>query len=133
MESALFAFGTLMCEDIMQLIVGIQREPITATLDGYSRRSVKGQRYPALVADQQSQVEGQIYSEISALGWERLDQFEGEMYDRRTVKVTLASGCIVEADVYLTQPSFLHMLEPFEWDFESFLQHDKNDYLNLFL
>lgn len=133
MTSALFTFGTLMCEDIMQIVSGIQREPIAATLYGYSRRSVRGQHYPALITDQQSQVEGLIYSDIPALVWDHLDLFEGEMYCRSTIKVTLDSGGVVNADVYLTQPAFLPMLESSEWDFTSFLRHDKNDYLNRFL
>ena len=45
----LFAYGTLMCEDIMQDVAGCRLSCVPAELRGYSRRRVRGEHYPALV------------------------------------------------------------------------------------
>lgn len=119
-----------MCEEIMLKVSGIKRKPTAAILQGYSRRAVKGERYPALISDQKSQVKGLVYPDISAMAWARLDRFEGKMYRRETLNVTLSSGCAISADIYLTQPDFLFLLDSVEWDFATFLRRDKSHYLN---
>ena len=45
----LFAYGTLMCEDIMQEVSGCLPEHRRGFLKGYVRRRVKGQAYPGLL------------------------------------------------------------------------------------
>jgi len=54
----LFAYGTLMCEDIMQEVSGCLPEHQRAVLKGYVRRRVKGQVYPGLLQREANRVDG---------------------------------------------------------------------------
>jgi gamma-glutamylcyclotransferase (GGCT)/AIG2-like uncharacterized protein YtfP len=121
----LFAYGTLMCEDIMREISGFRLSHEKGILKGYSRRSVKGEHYPALVPDETGRVEGILYRDIPDSAWERLDRFEGEMYERRLVQVGLNSGTILFAATYVARPAFLDQLDKSDWDFSDFIRNGK--------
>ena len=121
----LFAYGTLMCDDIMREVAGCRLSHVTGTLKGYRRRSVKGEYYPALVPDEDGRVDGVVYHSVPASAWERLDRFEGELYARRRVQIELNDGTALRADAYVVKPEYLDRLEPSEWDFAEFLRNGK--------
>ncbi len=121
----LFAYGTLMCEEIMLAVTGCRPRSMPAVLEGFRRGRIRGESYPGLVAAAGCRVEGILYRDLSADGWERLDRFEGEMYARHTVDVQLPDGTMVSAITYLVRPRFLGLVEAAEWDFQAFLQRDK--------
>jgi gamma-glutamylcyclotransferase (GGCT)/AIG2-like uncharacterized protein YtfP len=75
----LFAYGTLMYEDIMQEVSGCLPEHRRGVLKGYVRRRVKGQIYPGLLQSEANRFDGVLYLSVPASAWERLDRFEGEM------------------------------------------------------
>jgi gamma-glutamylcyclotransferase (GGCT)/AIG2-like uncharacterized protein YtfP len=124
MES-LFAYGTLMCEDIMRDVAGCLPAHAPATLKGYRRWTVKGEQYPGLAPDPEGRVEGVLYRDVSASAWERLDRFEGEMYARRMVLVELDDGRTVDAEAYIVKPECAGRLEDSEWDLAEFLRNGK--------
>lgn len=126
--SNLFAYGTLMCEDIMQEVAGCLPPHEPGTLKRYSRRCVKGENFPAIVPDQAGRVAGIVYKNVSDLSWERLDRFEGDFYARRLVQVELNDGTTFSADAYVVKPQFVDRLTPTEWDFEDFLQKGKDNF-----
>jgi gamma-glutamylcyclotransferase (GGCT)/AIG2-like uncharacterized protein YtfP len=74
----LFAYGTLMCEEIMYEVAGCHPAHDPGVLRGYIRRSVAGENYPAIIQDGESIVNGLIYYAVPGSAWERLDRFEGE-------------------------------------------------------
>ena len=121
----LFAYGTLMCEDIMEEVSGCRLPRASGTLRAYCRRSVKGERFPALLADEGGSVQGVVYRKVPAWAWERLDRFEGEMYERRVVQIELEEGAMVPAAAYVVKPEFVDQLDPFDWDFADFLRNGK--------
>lgn len=121
----LFAYGTLMCEDIMQEVSGCTLSHEPATLKGYSRRCVKGEHYPAIVPDREGRVYGVVYRNVPDSAWERLDRFEGEMYARKLVQVEPGEGAILLAATYVVQPEFLDRIETSDWDFAEFLRGGK--------
>lgn len=121
----LFAYGTLMCEDIMEEVSGLRLEHVPGILCGYSRRAVKGEYYPAIMPDKEESVDGVLYRNVPASAWDRLDRFEGEMYERRSVRILLADGSTVFAAVYVTKPEFRGHLEAAKWDFDGFLKRGK--------
>ena len=121
----LFTYGTLMCGDIMREISGFRLLHEPGTLKGYSRRSVKGEPYPALMPDDKGRVEGVVYRDIPRSAWDRLDRFEGEMYERQLVKIVLKAGKTLFAGTYVVRPAFLDQLEESEWDFCDFLRNGK--------
>lgn len=124
----LFAYGTLMCQDIMEEVTRCCPQRYRGTLMGYNRRSVKGEVYPALVPDEEGTVEGILYKDVPNEAWERLDQFEGEMYSHQSVQITMPDETTLLAETYVILPTFLNYLEEIDWDFEKFLQHDKSGF-----
>lgn len=117
----LFAYGTLMCPDIMAEVSGLQRPVTSATLRGYRRLRVKGEDYPALLPDAAGYVPGVIYRDIPEAAWALLDRFEGEMYARLGAQVELADGTVAAAQTYVINGCFSGCLEEVEWDFAEFL------------
>jgi gamma-glutamylcyclotransferase (GGCT)/AIG2-like uncharacterized protein YtfP len=124
----LFAYGTLMCDDIMAEVSGAQLSPIPATLRGYRRLRVKGEHYPGLIPDAEGQVEGVVYRSVPQSAWIRLDRFEGEMYSREIVQVALADQTVAEAETYVVRADFMDRLDEAEWDFAVFLRKGKGSF-----
>jgi len=124
----LFTYGTLMCEDIMRNVAGCRLSNTHAVLREYRRYKVKGEVYPALVAGAGGMVEGIVYHDVPESAWLRLDRFEGEMYERRFVKVALADGRTETAYAYIIRKGFETRLDSIEWDFESFLRSGKTSF-----
>ena len=58
--------------------------------------------YPAIVLDEQGgEVEGLLFSSESLAGhWDRLDEFEGEGYERVLITAKRKDGTAVEAYIY---------------------------------
>lgn len=75
-----------------------------ATVRGVLRQEGWGAAigYPGIVVDQRGEeVAGFVFSsEELGAHWARLDQFEGEGYERVPVSATLEGGSVVQAQVY---------------------------------
>lgn len=121
----LFAYGSLMCEDIMVAVSGLRLSHVPGTLKGYRRRSVTGEHYPAIVSDKEEAVEGVVYRDVPDSAWDRLDRFEGEMYRRESVAIELNDGRTLHAQTYVVQPAFVHRLGQSDWDFDDFIASGK--------
>jgi len=117
----LFAYGTLMCAEIMQQVAGCLPAQGPATLAGFRRCRLRGEEYPAIVGQPDAVVQGVVYFEVSAAAWQRLDRFEGEMYERRAVQVNGPDGRSLAADTYVIRPAFAPLLLPAEWSYAEFL------------
>jgi gamma-glutamylcyclotransferase (GGCT)/AIG2-like uncharacterized protein YtfP len=106
MADRLFVYGTLAPgrpnEHVLADVPGAW-EPATVrgVLHELGWGAVMG--YPALVLDEHGpEVEGFVFSSES-LGehWQRLDEFEGDGYERLLTSVTLLGGESVEAHIYV--------------------------------
>jgi gamma-glutamylcyclotransferase (GGCT)/AIG2-like uncharacterized protein YtfP len=125
----LFAYGTLMCADIMRAVSGCpELDGSAGLLRDYCRLCVRGEHYPGLVQQPGASVEGFVYHAITAAAWERLDRFEGNMYVRTGVDVELADATILRAQTYLVRPELTGLLEHRVWKLEDFLRHGKADF-----
>lgn len=120
----LFAYGTLMCEDIMREVAGCSPAHAPGTLHGYRRKAVRGEAYPGIRPDATGRVEGVVYFDVPDSAWERLDRFEGPMYRRRLLEVEQA-GAVVAAGAYVVRVEFLDRLEERDWDLNEFLSKGK--------
>jgi len=125
MSACCFTYGTLMCADIMAAVCGYAPEAGSALLPGYARHPVRGEDYPAIVAEPAQQVAGRLYAGISAGAWERLDRFEGNQYQRQLVLLRLDDGRSIDAWAYVFRPHYRSLLLPGEWDFDAFLRAGK--------
>ena len=124
----LFAYGTLMCGDIMYEVSGCHLPNEPGTLTGYSRRSVTGESYPAIIPDREAAVDGVIYRNVPGSAWYRLDRFEGEMYERRQVTVILNNRTTLSAETYVIHPEYLNRLDQSGWDFDDFIRNAKANF-----
>lgn len=121
----LFTYGSLMCEDIMTEVTGSHLKSTPACLSGYRRFLVKNEKYPGIVPAASGLVNGVVYHGLNQAHWRRLDQFEGEYYDRQPVSVLLDDGQDLTVDCYLFRPELGYLLTEIEWDFTTFLDQGK--------
>jgi len=124
----LFAYGSLMCEDIMQEVSGCLLEHRRGFLEGYIRLCVRDHVYPGLLQREGNRVAGVVYLDVPASAYERLDRFESEMYARRTVSIDMDSGGRLTAETYVVRPEYVDRLEEAEWDFSEFLKSGKSKF-----
>jgi len=125
----LFAYGTLMCADIMRAVSGCP-DPAgrTGLLRNHSRLYVRGEHYPGLVPRPGASVEGIVYHAVPADAWVRLDRFEGDLYVRASVDVELADATIHRVQTYLVRSELSGCLEDRVWELEDFLRHGKAEF-----
>lgn len=125
----LFAYGTLMCADIMRAASACPELAGSAgLLRDHCRLCVRGEHYPGLVPHPGASVEGIVYHAVPAAAWARLDRFEGDLYVRASVAVELADATICRVQTYLVRPELSGCLEDRVWQLESFLRHGKADF-----
>jgi gamma-glutamylcyclotransferase (GGCT)/AIG2-like uncharacterized protein YtfP len=123
--TSLFAYGTLVFPEVLSAVAGrpLAREP--ATLEGYLRRGVIGEIFPAIVEGaEHDRVAGVLYAGLDSREWARLDRFEGDLYVRR--RVTVARG---DAFAYVLAARWRHRLAAQPWDPAAFAR----DHLAAFL
>ena len=123
-----FAYGTLMCTDIMFRVIECRPVRAPATLAGYRRCSVKNEVYPGIVAARGSLVRGMVYFALPEPAWSLLDRFEGEMYSRCPVRVTGTDGRSIQAITYVVRPEWTHLLAVSAWSYKDFLKSGKKKF-----
>jgi gamma-glutamylcyclotransferase (GGCT)/AIG2-like uncharacterized protein YtfP len=125
----LFTYGTLMCEEIMERVCGCRPAYVPGTLEGYERRAIREEPYPAIIAQAGECTAGRIYRGVPDAAWTYLDRYEGEMYRRVEVNVHSAAGQVLSAWTYLLRPEYRRCLAESGWDFNEFLRHAKGMYM----
>jgi len=125
----LLAYGTLMDVEIWEVVTGRTETPESAVLDGYTRHPVAGEVYPAIVERDQGSVAGVVYGSLAARELDRLDRFEGRLYERRTVTVQTARGVRLETETYVLAPGARCRLGDGDWSFERFLAEGKATFI----
>ena len=120
--SSLFAYGTLMSEEILRGVTGKTFSRDTAVLHGFGRYALRGEVYPGLVEETNGSVEGVVYYRIPDAAWRLLDRFEGSGYRKIDVRI-LCGDTAVAARTYLLRPE-LHSLSQTPWSFEAFMRTD---------
>jgi gamma-glutamylcyclotransferase (GGCT)/AIG2-like uncharacterized protein YtfP len=113
---AFFAYGTLQFPEVMRLVVGRTLPAEPAVLEGYGRYLVRGQTFPGLVAEAGSSTPGALYRDLDPDAVARLDRFEDDFYERRTVSVTTGAGARVSAFAYVVPEGRSEMLSREPWD-----------------
>ena len=133
--SSLFVYGTLMCADVAEAVLGRKMTAESARLNGYRRYRLAGKSYPAVAVSPKDSVDGYLWRGLSEREIEALDTFEGDPYDRRRVSVQLLSSDAEEtaADVYVICEGYRHLLQDAPWIREEFEKNDKAAFLREFL
>jgi gamma-glutamylcyclotransferase (GGCT)/AIG2-like uncharacterized protein YtfP len=131
-----FAYGSLMCDDIMAAVCGVLPGTLTArpaSVRDFVRHPVVGESYPGMVPGPTRSVTGIVYLNLPFTAWARLDAFEGEMYERQLVMVRVAGGASIEAETYVFRPQFAYRLAPGDWDFTAFMKEGKARFTTQYL
>ena len=126
----LYAYGTLQAASIIEHIVARSLRGVAARLEGYARYRIADRVYPAIVEAPAGEVSGMLYADLDAVELDRLDAYEGALYQRRDVSVWVGR-IATPAVTYLLRPEFRHRLSDEPWDLEAFLRDHLDEYLAL--
>ena len=97
-----FTYGTLMFPAVWQRVVRGEYDSSEAWLSGFERRAVRGAIYPCLIHSESSRpVQGILYYDVNGLDMDRLDELEGEQYQRLLLPCDLPGGKKIDAFVYV--------------------------------
>jgi gamma-glutamylcyclotransferase (GGCT)/AIG2-like uncharacterized protein YtfP len=123
----IFTYGSLMFPTVWEGVVQGRYRNASATVRGFKRLSVCGEKYPGLVVDQNAAtLTGKVYFDVSPVDLARLDHFETSDYGRVAV-ATLAEGEIVVAHAYMSLNP--EKLEGLDWSPTAFEQHGIGEFL----
>ncbi len=129
----LFAYGTLMCPEIIQIVTGKNLSGAGGTLKSYQRFSIKNEVYPGIIPAPGKVVDGIVYFGLSVSIWKLLDGFEGEIYLRQPVKILLIEERrTINAHTYIIKPQYADLLASKPWSYEKFLKTGKDKFLRTY-
>lgn len=127
--ATIFTYGSLMCQDIMSRVAGLEVSAQVGSVDGFRRYAIVGEAFPGVVAEPGARLWGQVYTGLSEAALRRLDSFEGPWYLRMAVQVTLENRSRLGAETYVMRPQYQHHLADWEWDFDHFMRHGKANFM----
>ncbi|UCE87258.1 MAG: gamma-glutamylcyclotransferase [Deltaproteobacteria bacterium] len=127
--TAVFAYGTLEIPAVMEAVTGRRFPRAAGTLRGFARFRVEGEVYPGLVRAPRARTAGVVYTSVDARSLERLDDFEGDLYERRPVQVRLSAGGHASAYAYVVRASGRARISTEPWDRARFVADELQEYL----
>ena len=125
----LFVYGTLMTPELVEALTGLRPRSRPAVLEGFERRGVRGEVYPAIVPQAGAHVTGRLLDRLSSNRLAFLDAFEGPEYRRSAHPVRLADDRRVLAWCWRWAPDRRRALEDGPWNMDAFLDDALSDYL----
>ncbi len=121
-----------MIPDVMYAVTTREFRFVDAILRGYARFTVKGASYPGIIPATDAVTEGIIYFDVDELSLERLDEFEGNLYQRTPIQAETQGGKILKAETYVIKPEHRDYLSLQKWDVEEFVQNSLEAFLNTY-
>lgn len=118
---AVFAYGTLMLDEVMRAVTGRSFPGEPARLRGHRRRRIVDRSYPGVVPHPGEDTTGMVFRDIDAAAIERLDAFEGDLYDRLALPVRTDGDEQLSAWTYVVKERHRHRLSDEVWVLEDFL------------
>lgn len=112
---ALFAYGTLIFDEVMAAVAGEAGAWRDAVLEGFERRLLRGAVYPGIAPRRGARVIGRVWTGITRDALDRLDRFEGPMYRREAHPVVTDEG-LLEAHVYVVRAGYRWMMTSHPWE-----------------
>jgi gamma-glutamylcyclotransferase (GGCT)/AIG2-like uncharacterized protein YtfP len=124
MTRHLFTYGSLMFEAVWSQVTGGRHASLPARLPGYRRRGLQGEVYPAIIAGgPDDAVADVLYLDLDATDIRALDEFEGELYQRRAVTCRTDAHGVIAAQTYVLKDEYRHLLGDADWDPDGFARH----------
>ena len=128
----IFAYGTLLIPDVMYAVTAREFRFKNAILRGYARFTVKGESYPGIIPVADAVTIGIIYFDVDELSLERLDVFEGDLYQRKPVRVETKEREIQDAEAYVVKPKFRNHISSSEWNMKEFAKKHLKAFLEAY-
>jgi gamma-glutamylcyclotransferase (GGCT)/AIG2-like uncharacterized protein YtfP len=117
----IFTYGSLMFPSVMKAVTGREFPSRKARVKNYVRFKVKGESYPGLTPSAGAVTEGILYLDLDAFSMRRLDDFEGELYERTEIRV---EGESLTAQAYVVKARHRSRLSSEAWDPRHFEKAD---------
>ncbi|XP_028781309.1 AIG2-like protein D [Neltuma alba] len=126
-----FVYGSLLADDVVQVLLKRVPPSAPATLPDHHRFSIKGRVYPAILPVEDKKVTGRVLQGISDLELFILDEFEDIEYERSDVHVYLKDNSEkLQAHTYIwsnkSDPNVYG-----DWDFEDWKRTYMNDFIKM--
>ncbi len=125
----IFTYGSLMFPAVMKAVTGREFSSRNARVKNHARFRVKGESYPGLTPLEGAFTEGALYIGVDVLSVRRLDDFEGELYERSEISADALDGESLIAHAYLIKPQYRDRLSSDQWDPERFEKADLIDFM----
>ena len=117
-----FTYGTLMFPQVWQAVVGREFRAVGAVLAGYAIYRVQDAVFPGITAsDAGGCVCGVVYLDVDHASLVRLDRFEDDFYERRTVHVACDDGEARDAEAYVVPQERRAVLTNDPWQADEFV------------
>lgn len=97
---ALFVYGSLQLPGIAEIVGGGSFISEPCVLPGYRRRRIQGRSWPGIRPDSGESTAGLLLRDVSKAQLEIFDLFEGDTYERRTVRVRLVESAEEEVNAF---------------------------------
>jgi gamma-glutamylcyclotransferase (GGCT)/AIG2-like uncharacterized protein YtfP len=112
----IFTYGSLMFPAVMTAVTGREFLSRKARVKNYARFKLTGESYPGLTPLEGAVTEGVLYLNIDALSVRRLDDFEGELYERKEISADPLDGESLIAHAYVIKAQHRDRLSSAPWD-----------------
>jgi gamma-glutamylcyclotransferase (GGCT)/AIG2-like uncharacterized protein YtfP len=124
-----FTYGSLQFPRVLAAVIGRvpPREP--AVLEGFARYRVRGASYPGIVAEPGARTEGTVWRGLDLDALAALDRFEGALYERPELRVSVAPAESCAAFVYLLRPEHRALATDSAWREDDFRERHLRGYL----
>jgi gamma-glutamylcyclotransferase (GGCT)/AIG2-like uncharacterized protein YtfP len=118
-----------MIPSVMHAVTARHFRSQKAILRDYARFRVKGESYPGIIPVTDAITEGIVYFNVNEFSLERLDTFEGDLYERTRIRVETEKKEILNAQAYVIRSKYLGYLSRKAWDVKEFIKKDLEMFL----
>ena len=125
----IFTYGSLMFPSVMKAVTGREFPSKKARLRDYARFKVRGESFPGLTPVKGALTDGVLYSDVDPLSVRRLDDFEGDLYQRTEIRVQVEERESLTAQTYVIRPRHRDRLSSQEWDPDHFEKADLIEFM----
>ena len=125
----IFTYGSLMFPAVMKAVTGREFPSRKARVKKYARFKVEGESYPGLTPSVGAVTDGILYLNVDPLSVKRLDDFEGEMYERVEMQADGLDGESFPAHAYIIRAQYRDRLSSSKWDPARFEAEDLREFM----
>ena len=128
----LFVYGTLMIPSVMYAVTASRFRFTDAILRGYARYTVKGESYPGIIPAADAVTQGIICFGVDEISLKRLDEFEGDLYQRTPIMVETKTEETYNAETYAIRSEYVCCLSFEKWNLKDFSRNHLEAFLETY-